>query len=271
MDPNNGEILAEAWKTAEAEAAAAAAELESWDRYAIPEETWKTLQQKKEAEQKVTKLEEQILALQVLAKTAEKVTAPRAAYVTEVHVEKGTAVDGDTLILKMTAEGSAPVIRLDLSDVKQEVNPGTNISIESESWSRPMVKVVNTGLTPEGHPYADTEITSDVVYALGNVSAMMKTEIKAKLTLRSQEATCLLPASAVRGSGDSRYVYVGQTENSAFGGNRMTVKKMSVTVLAESGTTVSVTEDLSYAKVLYMEDRALTEGGAVMAYTTETE
>ena len=79
-----------------------------------------------------------------------------------------------------------------------------------------------------------------------------------------------VPASAVRGSGDSRYVLVGETESSAFGGNRMIAKKMSVTVLAESGSTVSVAEDLTWQKVLYMEDRALTEGGPVMQYTGES-
>ena len=50
----------------------------------------------------------------------------------------------------------------------------------------------------------------------------------------------------------------------------MIAKKMSVTVLAESGSTVSVAEDLTWQKVLYMEDRALTEGGPVMQYTGES-
>jgi len=261
--------LYETWQAAESRAARAAEELAALDRYAIPEDTWNALQQKKEAGQKAERLEKQMLDLQVLANTTEKVTAPRAAYVTEVGVEKGSAVDGDTVILKLTAEGSSPVIRFDLSDVKQEVNPGTVISIEADSWSRPQVKVINTGLSLEGHPYADTEINRDVIYSLGSVSSMMKNEIKAKLSVRSQETTCLLPASAVRGSGDSRYVYVGKTENSTFGGNRMTVEKMNVTVLAESGSTVSVAEDLTSRKVLYMEDRTLTEDGAVMEYMKE--
>ena len=49
----------------------------------------------------------------------------------------------------------------------------------------------------------------------------------------------------------------------------MTVEKMNVTVLAESGSTVSVAEDLTSRKVLYMEDRTLTEDGAVMEYIKE--
>ena len=44
------------------------------------------------------------------------------------------------------------------------------------------------------------------------------------------------------------------------------MRKYDVTVLAESASTVSVAEDLSYSKVLYMEDRVISEGGTVMLY-----
>ena len=205
----------------------------------------------------------------MLEKTAEKITAPREGYVTEISLEKGATLDADSVILKMTAEGSQPVIRVDLSDVKQEVKKGTTLMLEGDSWDRPSVKVTETGLNAEGRPYADAEITKDVTYALGSVSALMKKEIKAQLVVRSQEATCLVPAAAVRGSGDSRYVYVGETERSAFAGSRMIVRKTDVRVLAESGSICSLAEDLTGMKVLYMEDRALTEGGAVMEYTKE--
>ena len=70
----------------------------------------------------------------------------------------------------------------------------------------------------------------------------------------------------MRGSGDGRYVYIGEQETSAFAGTRIVVRKMDVTVLAESATTVSISEDLTYNKVLYMEDRVISEGGTVMLY-----
>ena len=46
----------------------------------------------------------------------------------------------------------------------------------------------------------------------------------------------------------------------------MKARKMTVTVLGESGGTVSIAEDLSWQQVLYMEDRALEDGAAVMLY-----
>ena len=70
----------------------------------------------------------------------------------------------------------------------------------------------------------------------------------------------------MRGSGNDRYVYITERENSTFGGSRLKCKKMSVTVLGESGSTVSLSEDLSYEQVIYMEDRTISEGATVMTY-----
>ncbi len=108
-----------------------------------------------------------------------------------------------------------------------------------------------------------------MIHTIGNVSALMKKDLTIKLVTRARTATCLLPATAVRGSGSSRFVYVGENQSSAFGGSQMVVRKVSVTVLAESGTTVSINEDMTNRRVLYMEDRALSDGGAAMEYIKE--
>ena len=160
----------------------------------------------------------------------------------------------------LTRVPSPQVILTALSEVKPD------IIYVSNHGGRVETRVINTGLDENGHPFADAEITEDVTWALGQVSAILKDEIKMRLTTRAQESTCLVPASAVRGGGEGRYVYIGEQERSAFAGNRIVVRKMDVTVLAESASTVSIAEDLSYSKVLYMEDRVISEGGTVMLY-----
>ena len=206
------------------------------------------------------------MVIRLLNRKASAVTAPHEGYIVETPVAKGGTVSGDDPLITLTPEGVAPVIRTDISGVKQTVAKGTAISIPVDSWGRVDTRVVNTGLDGNGHPYADAEITEDVTWSMGAVSTIMKEDIKLRLTTRAEEATCLLPASAVRGSDNGRYVFVGETESSAFAGNRIVVRKYDVTVLAESASTVSVAEDLSYSKVLYMEDRVISEGGAVMLY-----
>lgn len=256
----------QAWRDAEAAWQRAQAQLKALDRYAITETTWTSLQQKKEYTEKMAACEEQMTALQVLKKEAEQISAPYDGYVSQVLVEKGASVDGDTVLLMMTAEGTAPVIRADLGSMKQDIGKGSTMTVETDSWGRPETKVLSTGVSQEGHAYADCEINEDVRYALGSVATMMKNEIKMTLYTRAKESTCLLPASAVRGSGSDRYVYVAERKSSTFGGSGMICRKMPVTVLGESGSTVSLAEDLTYSQVLYMEDRALSEGAAVMTY-----
>ena len=178
-------------------------------------------------------------------------------------------INRDTVIAELTAEGKDPVIRVDLTGLKQEVETGASLTVIAENGNNPTTKIIDTGLTPDGHPYADAEITNDVTYALGNVSAMTKNDLKTRLVTRAKTSSCLVPATAVRGSGSNRFVYVGENKSSTFGGNQMVVRKVNVTVLAESGVTVSINENMTDQRILYMEDRALNEGGAVMEYMKE--
>jgi len=256
-----------AWQKTAEEASSARGKLRQLDRYAIPEETWTLLQSRQEAEQKKADAETRMMALMRLSRETETVSASHAGYITEVSVEKGGVLSDAAVVMKITAEGQDPVIRADVSELKQSIKKGTAISVPSEPWGAAETKVVNVGLTPSGHPFVDAEISQDVVYTLGQVEDMLKLEsITLRLSLKAQDSTCLVPAAAVRGGGDGRYVYVGEQHQSAFEGNTIRVQKMNVTVLAESASTVSVAEDLSYTKVLYMEDRAIEEGGTVMLY-----
>ena len=256
----------EAWREADALAAGARRALEGLNRFAPAEETWNLLEQKKETEGKLEAAEQRMMQILLLAKKAEAVTAPHAGYVVSAAVEKGGIYTGDGPLLTLTPEDKAPVIRADVSNLKQSVQKGAVIIVDTESWGRVETRVTSTGISDTGHPYIDAEYSEDLTWALGPVSAVLKDEIHLRLSSRAQEATCLIPSAAVRGSGDGRYVYVGETETSALAGTRIAVRKVSVTVLAENASTVSVSEDLSRSKVLYMEDRAISENGTVMLY-----
>ncbi len=255
------------WQEAEKQRTSARNHLSSLDRYAIADDVWNLLQQKQEAEKKREDAENQMIAIGLLSRRTAVVTAPHNGYIVSVTATKGGTVSAGDVLLRITPEDQNPVIRADISAIKQNISKGTAIQINSDSWGRVDTRVINTGLSDTGHPFADAEITEDVIWALGQVSAIMKEEnIKMSLTTRAQESTCLVPAAAIRGSGSGRYVYVAEQESSTFGGKSIKVRKYDVTVLAESSSLVSVAEDLTYNKVVYMEDRALEEGMSVMMY-----
>ena len=83
---------------------------------------------------------------------------------------------------------------------------------------------------------------------------------------RAGSSTTLLPVSAVRGTGEDRYVYVIREEQNGLGERVMRVSRQSGKVLAEVGGTASIEEDLGRQRVAYMEDRAIEEGSEVMTY-----
>ena len=96
---------------------------------------------------------------------------------------------------------------------------------------------------------------------------MMQDKITLRLTTKALQSTCLIPASAVRGQGEEgRYVYYAEQEESAFAGKKITVRKMPVKVLSENASTVSIEEDISNFKIIYMEDRHINESDTVMQY-----
>ena len=257
-----------AWEEAEKARAAARKELQALDRYRIPDDTWDLLEKKKEYEQKIIDSENKMMEVQMLMRKVAEITAPHDGFIAEVYVEKNGSVSGkETVVMTITPADKDPVIRVDTSTVKQTIQKGLTVRVETDSWGRPETRIINTGLDDDGHPFADAEINEDVIYALGQVSVMMQNKVTLRMTTKAQESTCLLPASAVRREGENiRYVYIADVEDSAFAGKKITVSRMDVKVLAETASTVSIEEDLSYQKVIYMEDRFINSGDTVMQY-----
>ena len=256
-----------AWEEAEKARAEARKELQALDRYAIADDVWTLLEQKKGYEKEIADSESKMMEIQMLMRKVSVITAPHEGYIATVSVEKnGTVNSGTETILTITPEGKSPVIRADISEIKQNIQKGTSARVDTDSWGRPETRIINTGMDDAGHPYADAEINQDIIYALGSVSTMMQDKITLRITTKAQQSTCLIPASAVRGSGDSRFIYYAEQEESAFAGKKITVKQMPVKVLAENASTVSIEEDISYYKIIYMEDRHISENDTVMQY-----
>ena len=91
--------------------------------------------------------------------------------------------------------------------------------------------------------------------------------VQATITYRAKESMTLLPAAAVRSDGNSSYVFLVQQSGGGFlSSNGMKVVKTTVTVADKNDKQVAVQEDFSYQQLAYQEDRALSDGMAVMEY-----
>ena len=94
----------------------------------------------------------------------------------------------------------------------------------------------------------------------------MKKGITLQINYTAANVTYMLPASAVRGSGNNRFVYTLTSKENSFGQTVLIVEEQKVTVLEESNDTVALTGLPGDKMIAYMEDRAISPGSEVMIY-----
>ena len=263
------ETLLEAQKAVDAAQAAqdeAQKKFNSANRLGISENVISYITQSRTLNEKLTETQAKITALDVLAQQAKQVTAPHDGYIVEINVKAGDSYDGKTAALVISSEGGDAVLRADTSKIEKKIDKGTQVTVKRDSDKTLTKKVTDSGVNEEGKRYIDVKLTDKDITNLGGGAALFSAAVEMTASYRASSSTTLLPASAVRGSGDSRYVYIVSEESNALGQRVLKVKKQDVKVLSEVGSTVSIQDDLSRQRVAYMEDRAISDGSAVMVY-----
>lgn len=234
-------------------------------RYGVADNVWAYISERQSAQEKADDCAEKLVELEELNCGAAEIRAPHDGVISEIKLNIGDSYDGNTALYSMTAEGASPVLRADLSDVERNVEAGMNVAL-SVGEGGVDGKVGAIGYSETGAKYCDVPLTDDMIRASGSLYNLSMNPQKLTLTFKSRESTCLLPASAVRGSGDERYVYTVNERSTAFGKQKFSLSKMDVKLLAEADGIASIQEDLSYYNIAYMEDRPLSDGSDVMQY-----
>ena len=263
------ETLTAAQKAVDAAQAAqdeAQKKFNSANRLGISENVINYITQSRQLNEKLATTQEKITALDVLAQQARQVTAPHDGYIVEINVKAGDSYDGKTAALVISSESGDAVLRADTSKIEKKIDKGTQVTIKRDSDKTLTKKVTDSGVNEEGKRYIDVKLTDKDITNLGGGAALFSAAVEMTASYRASSSTTLLPASAVRGSGDSRYVYIVSEESNALGQSVLKVKKQDVKVLSEVGSTVSIQDDLSRQRVAYMEDRAISDGSEVMVY-----
>lgn len=263
------ETLLEAQKAVDKAQAAqdeAQKKFNSANRLGISENVINYITQSRQLNEKLATAQEKITALDVLAQRARQVTAPHDGYIVEINVKAGDSYDGKTAALVISSESGDAVLRADTSKIEKKIDKGTQVTVKRDSDKTLTKKVTDSGVNEEGKRYIDVKLTDKDITNLGGGAALFSAAVEMTASYRASSSTTLLPASAVRGSGDSRYVYIVSEESNALGQRVLKVKKQDVKVLSEVGSTVSIQDDLSRQRVAYMEDRAISDGSEVMVY-----
>lgn len=248
--------------------AAAQLEFDQVSRRGIDENVWNYISESQTVQEKLEACSAAIVELEEYSRAAEAICAPHDGYISAVQLQAGAIYDGSAALYTITSEGSAPVLRADLEGVEQSVTEGMKVEFSSAKRGGISTKIASIGVNENGGKYADIELTKKMISAQGSLHSMTSSAQKITMAFKAAESTSLLPSSAVRGSGEDRFVYIVNEGSSGLGKIKKTIAKLPVTLIGESEGVASVSEDISYYQIAYMEDRPLNEGSAVMEYAS---
>ena len=252
----------DAYRAADAEQKAAQAAFDRAARYGVDDAVWTYITARQTAQEKLSDCADKLVELEELRRSAAEFHAPHDGVIASISLKAGDTYDGTGALYAITAEGTAPALRAELTDVEQTIAEGMAVSLPGGAEA----EITGLGYTETGARCADVAVTDKILKSEGSMYSLSLNSTKLTLYFTAKEKTSLLPSSAVRGSGDSRFVYIVNERNTTFGQKKMSISKLSVTVIAEADGTASVEEDLSYYDIAYMEDRTLSDGSDVMRY-----
>ena len=259
--------LYEAREAAQAALDAAQADMDAAERYNISDEVRTHLTERIKLTKTLENTEKAMLELAVVNEYVKSVTATMDGFITKINVKPGETFAITGAAYSICPEDELPVVRCDISDCELTITKNMDAILVGAVGENVESEVDAVGVTLAGGEYADIELKKSMIEDMGGMYAMSTNGVSVRIEYRSKNATTLLPAAAVRGSGDDRYVYTLRTEESMFGTQQTVTVKQPVTVLAEADGTVSIDEDLTYTRIAYMEDRAISEGDPVMEYS----
>ncbi|MBQ3222427.1 MAG: hypothetical protein IJB41_02305 [Clostridia bacterium] len=241
----------------------------AWDRskrYSIDETVYAYLTEKAELEKKMEAAEEGIRKLSAANAAASRIVAERDCYAASVDVAAGDVWDGSKPLITLSAKKADPVFRADVTDLERTVSKKAEVTMEGR-YGKVESRVNEVVTDTDGRKYAYIDINNDVLDWVGSVYSLMQAgEKEMTLVYKAKEATCLVPVSAVHGSGEDRYVFIVEKHENSFGSTEMTVRKRTVQVETEVEGVASLSEDISWYTLAYMEDRAISDGDRVMEY-----
>ena len=255
------------WNAAKASQAEAEEAMQQASRYSVPEATRTYITQRKELNDKLAQLESDMLALSVAQKELGAVRAPVDGYIVSVDVKKGESFDPSGAAYSYCPLETLPVLRADISDIEVNISSGMAATFSTSRGRELESEVASTGVTVDGNRYADIALDEELIDDMGGAYSLLQNATNITIEYRAQTNTSLIASSAVRGSGDERYVYIIRQQQSTFGAMSMVTEKLAVTVLAEIDGVCSIAEDISYYDIAYMEDRPISENMTVMQYT----
>ncbi|MEG0996267.1 MAG: hypothetical protein RSH26_04840, partial [Clostridia bacterium] len=195
------------------------------------------------------------------------VTASSAGYIVELELKKGDPYDGQKAAYVIAKKEDAPTLRADVTDLKKDVGEGARVEVtgDYETYKTKVTSVIDE---TDGRKYAEIELSDDILRSAGGMSQLLQSGgVQASIVFRAKKNATIIPASALRSTGDGEYIFITEQKYGGFlSSGNLTAKKTPVTVIDRSDTAVSIQEELSYQSIIDRADRTVEDGKPVMEY-----
>lgn len=252
--------------SAEQEVQTALAMMDKIDRLGISEEVYQYEMKRRDLEDLMFQSTQHIVALRTLEKNSNKIVATQNGYIINVHTIDGQYSNDSSVVLTMSTTDAEITLRANTTNVTRTFEVGDVVNIRGRFGSTIKTTIGSTGYDIYGNPYIDVMLQQCDIASLDTIDNLLRNGIGMELIYTADELAYLLPASAVRCSGDQDYIYVLKEVEDAFGQLTLITEKQQVDVIDESGDKVAIAGILNEEKVVYMEDRAIGPGSEVMPY-----
>jgi len=266
MEQEKLAALAEKLAEAEKSERDAGSALERLSRLSISEDVITYLERQEELEQEMSRLSEDMTALRILKVRSGEIRAPHAGYITALETKVGDQLTRESVLATMTAPETMPVIRLRAGENRRTLEPGTPVMLSAGDRTAEAV-ITGQSVQSDGGLWFEAEVSGSLLASLGGANVLTEENaVTGRVRWMSENATTLIPATALRGVEGDYYIFTGASVTTVLGAERITAERKNVTVLGLNDTVASIEESLKNDTILYLEDRTLTEGCEVMIY-----
>lgn len=235
-----------------------------------PDGTFGLIKSIDEAREKAYDLLNRMLALEKQKAALESIKAGRDGWLTELSLKKGDAYNGSKPAYFLSADGTDPVIRCDITEVMKakQVRVGMTVRLRGSGTDLIISEVRAAG---DGKTYAIIKLDEGVILSLGGLSKLMEKKPAADILYVSEHAAALLPAGALRSDADKKYfVYVIQKMGAGvFETSPYTLQRQDVKVLETSDHLVTIEAESVDSEIAYKENKALSDGQRVVVVPDE--
>ncbi len=237
------------------------------ENYNIEETVYTYLTDKYTYQKQMRDAEEGLAELIACQTKGADIACPYDCYIVKINVQKGDTWDGSAPLFQISDRRSTLYLRSDITDREEKISKNSTVTVKTGRYGMEESRVRDIKTDTEGKQYAYIDLNQDIIDGFGSLYAVMQEKRTATIVNRSQDPLCLVPVSAVHGSGNERHVFTVETKENSLGAKTMTVHKLNVSVKSEIESIAALEDDISWYTLAYMEDRELTDGEIVMEYS----